>query len=88
MKLNPRKINSIIISRSRTSHSLQFLTSIVLHTEVSSSFKLLEVTLDNKLTFKKYFRNIASFIAQKTGLIRKCYKTNGNNDAVLKSFFP
>ena len=42
--------------------------------------------MDDKLTFEKQIRNIASVIAQKTGLIRKCYKTFGNNDVVLKFF--
>ena len=55
--------------------------------EVSSSLKLLGVTIDDKLKFEKDIRNIASSIAQKTGLIRKCYKTLGNIDAVLKSFY-
>ena len=34
-----------------------------------------------------YIRNIASSIAQKNSPIRKCYKTFGNNDAVLKYFY-
>ena len=40
-----------------------------------------------KLTFENHIRNIASSIDQKTGLIRKYYKTLGNNDAVLISFY-
>ena len=88
MKLNPRKTHSIIISRSRTPYPLHPpLTLCGLDLEVSSSLKLLGVTIDDKLTFEKHVRNIASSIAQKTGLIRKCYKTLGNNDAVLKSFY-
>ena len=51
-----------------------------------SSFRTLEITNDDKLPFEKHIRNIASSISQKTCLIRKCYKTHGNNDAVLKSF--
>ena len=55
---------------------------------VSSSLNLLRVTLNSKLTFeKKNIRNLASSIAQKTGHIHKCYKTLGNNDALLKSFY-
>ena len=51
--------------------------------EVSSFLNLLRVTTDDKLTFEKHIRIIASSIAQKTGLICKCYKTLDNNDAVL-----
>ena len=47
--------------------------------KVSSSRKLLGVTLDDKLTFEKHVRNIASSIAQKTGFTHKCFKTLGNN---------
>ena len=43
--------------------------------------------LDDKLTFDKHILNIASYIVQKPGLICKCYKTLGNKDAVLKSFY-
>ena len=39
------------------------------------------------MTFEKHIHNIASSIAQKIGLVCKCYKTLGNNDAVLKSFY-
>ena len=58
-----------------------------LYLEVSSSLRLLGVKIDNKLTFEKNICNIASSIAQKSGLIGKCYKTLGNDDAVLKSFY-
>ena len=45
------------------------------------------MTYDDRLIFEKHIRNIASSIAQKTGLIRKCYKTFDNNGAVLRSFY-
>ena len=41
------------------------------------------VVLDNKHTFEMHFHNIAASIAQKTGLMRKCFKALGNNDAVF-----
>ena len=88
MKLNPSKTHSIIVSRSRTPlplHPPLLLCGVVL--EVSNSLELLGVTLDNKLTFEKHIRNMANSIAQKTGLIRKCYKALGNSDSVLKSFY-
>ena len=55
--------------------------------EVSSSLKLLGVTIDDRLTLEKHICNIASLFGQKSGLIRKYYKTFGNNNAVLKSFY-
>ena len=66
MKLNPHKTQSIIISRSRTPYpSHPPLTLCGFDLEVSSSFKLLGVTIDDKLTFEKHIRNISSSIAQK-----------------------
>ena len=88
MKLNPRKTHSIIISRSRTPYPPHPpLTLCGFNMEVSSSLKLLGVTIDDKLTFENHIRNIASSFTGKIGLIQKCYKTLGNNDAVLKSFY-
>ena len=52
MKINPRKTHSITISRSRTpylTHPPLISCEFVL--EVSSSHKLLGVTIDDKLTF-------------------------------------
>ena len=66
MKFNPRKTHKITISRSRTPHPLHSpLTLCGLYLQVSISFKLLGVTIDDKLTFKKHIRNIAFSIAQK-----------------------
>ena len=42
--------------------------------DICSFLNLLELTINDKLTFEKHIRNIAFYIAQKTGLIRKCYK--------------
>ena len=85
MKTNPSKTHSITISKSKTSHSP--FTFYGLDLEVSNTLKLLRVTIDNKLTFEKHICNIASSTTQNYGLIRKCYKTLGNKDAVLKSFY-
>ena len=74
MKFKHRKNPSITISCSRTPHPPLTLCGIDM--EVSSSLKLLGVTIDNKLTFEKQISNIASSIAQNTGLICKLYKTN------------
>ena len=80
--------NTIIVSRSRTffpPHPQLTVCGVAL--EVSNSLKLLGVELDDKLTFEKHVRSMVSTIAQKTGHIRKCYKTLGNDPTVLKSFF-
>ena len=65
------------------------LTMCRLDLEVYSSLKFLGVIIDNndnKFYFEKHICNIAFSIAQKTSLVRKCYKTLGNNDTELKSF--
>ena len=48
--------------------------------------KLLGIVQDNKLTFEMHIRNIVSAIAQKTGLIRKCFKAPGNDYSVHRTF--
>ena len=88
MKLYPSKTHTMIVSRSRTDyppHPPLFLCGTTL--EVSSSLKLFGVTLDSKLTFEKHIRSMASFISQKTGILRKCCRTLGRNDAVIRSFY-
>ena len=73
MKLNPQKTQSMIISRSKTlypQHSELHINNTVLAT--CNSFKILGLTFDNKLTFEKHIRNVASGISQKNGILRKC----------------
>ena len=83
MKLNPNKTISIIVSRSRTA-LLQYppLSLCGVELESSTFLKLLGVVLDNKLTFEIHIRNIASSIAQKTGLLHKYFMALGNDDSV------
>ena len=88
MRLNPTKSQSITVSRSRTvfpQHPPLLMDGSQI--TISKSIKLLGVTLDNKLTFEEHLRVVSASIAQKTGLLRKCRKTLGNDDAVLKTFF-
>ena len=88
MKIKQYKIHSIIVSRSRTAlpqHPPLSLCGVEL--ETSTFLKLLGIVLDNKLTFEMHICNIASSIAEKTGLIRKCFKALGNDDSVLRTFY-
>ena len=88
MKLNPRKTHSITISQSRTPHLPHPpLTPCGIDLNVSRLIRFIGVTLMINKLLKKHIRNIASSIVQNTCLIRKCYKTLGNNNAVLKSFY-
>ena len=88
MKLNPNKIHPIIVSRSKTAfpqHPPLSLCGVEL--EISTFLKLFEIVLDKKLTFEMHICNIASSIAQKASLIRKCFKAFGNDDSVLMTFY-
>ena len=88
MKLNANKTQSIIISRSRTlfpPHPALYISDVQIG-EVGN-LRLLGVTLDSKLTFESHLRSLSSSLAQKTGLLRKCYKTFSNDSVVIRSFF-
>ena len=87
MKLNAKKTQSIIVSRSRTPdppHPDLLINDI----PVSScdSFKLLGVMLDSKFTFEDHIRSISSSISQKIGILRKSYKVFGEQDILKKCF--
>ena len=61
MKLNSHKTHSISINRSRTPYPPHLPLNLCgLDLEISSSLKLLGVTIDDKLTFEKNIPNIAS----------------------------
>ena len=51
------------------------------------NLRLLGVILDSKLTFERHIRSLSSSIAEKTGLLRKCYKTFACDATVIKSFY-
>ncbi|MEM8780580.1 MAG: reverse transcriptase family protein, partial [Cyanobacteria bacterium P01_G01_bin.49] len=88
MKLNPSKTQSIIVSRSRTVNPPHPLLTVCGQSiPVCSSLRLLGVTVDNKLTFECHIRKLVSSIAQRGGILRKCYKTFRDYDIVLKSFY-
>ena len=87
MKLNPRKTQTMTVSRSRTlypPHPDLFIDNIALAT--SDSFKVLGVTFDSKLTFEHHIRNISKGIAQKVGILRKCRRIFGD-EAILMNCF-
>ncbi|KAK3894304.1 hypothetical protein Pcinc_001927 [Petrolisthes cinctipes] len=75
MKLNAKKTHSMIISRSRTlvpPHPCLHISGEQI--EDVTGLHLLGVTLDPKLTFERHIRSLSSTIAQKIGLLRKCFK--------------
>ena len=57
------------------------------HIKEVDNVRLLGVTLDSKLTFEKHIRSLSSSIAQKTGLLRKCFRTFACDSTVIKSFY-
>ena len=88
MKLNANKTHSITFSRSRTldpPHPRLFISGEEI--EELDDIRLLGVTLDSRLTFEKHIRSVSSSIAQKTGLLRKCFKTFACESTVIKSFY-
>ena len=88
MKLNPNKTQSIIVSRLRTVDPVH--PDLLLRCapiKVASSLRLLGVTIDNKVSFGKYIRTLASSISQKTGLLRKCYRCFRDSEIIKTSFF-
>ena len=81
MNFNPNKTHSIIVSRSKTTLSRHPPLSLCrVELDTSIFLNLLKIVLVIKLTFEIHIRNIASLIAQKTGLIRKCFKALANDD--------
>ena len=87
MKLNAKKTQSMIVSRSRTPdppHPDLLIDNDPVST--CTSFKLLGVMLDSKFTFEKHIRSVSSSIAQKIGILRKSFKIFGEQ-AILKNCF-
>ena len=87
MKLNPRKTQSMIISRSRTlnpPHPDLLIDNTSLTT--CDSFKILGVIFDKKFTFEKHLRFVSSSVAQKIGLLRKSSKIFGDPSVLRKCF--
>ena len=79
MKLNASKINTMIVSRSRTVHP--HFTPLTLYGTVlgePADLVILGVTFDAKMTFEKHLRSVSSAAAQRHGIMRK---------SSLKKFF-
>ena len=75
MRLNPNKIQSMTVSRSRTvfpPHPDHLVGSTALNS--CEFFKILGVTFDSKFTFGRHIRSISSSVAQKIGLLRKSFR--------------
>ena len=70
MKLNPKKTQAIYFTRSRTEHPAHL--PLVLDGEIltlSSSMKILGVTLDSKLTFEDHIQAMANTLSRQVGLL-------------------
>ena len=88
MKFNPAKTQSIIVSRSKTINPAHPVLSVCgQDLTVSSHLKLLGVTLDDKLTLEKHIRVMSSSLAQKGGILRKCYKFFQDVEIVSRTFY-
>ena len=87
MKLNSKKTQSMIISRSRTLNpnhpDLSIGNDLLVNCD---SFKILGIMFDSKFTFEKHIRSISSLVAQKIGLLRKSYKIFGDHSVLKKCF--
>ena len=87
MKLNPKKTQAIIFSRSRTPYPA--FPSLKIGNEtlvVKDSMEILGVILDNKLTFEKHIRSLCSSLSRTAGLLRKCNRVY-RSQAILKNCF-
>ena len=85
--LNPNKTQSMIVSRSRTvfpPHPDLLVGSTSLN--ACQFLEILGVTFDSKFTFERHIRSISSLVAQKIGLLRKCFRIFGDHDVLLRCF--
>lgn len=88
MKLNPRKTQAIIFSRSRTVEPPfppLLLDGEVL--QVNSEMKILGVILDSKLTFEKHIRSVCSSLSSRIGILRKSLRKFNSLDIVKNCFY-
>ena len=86
MKLNPKKTQSIVFSRSRTRGilpSLRIGDEVLLERD---SIEILGIILDNKLTFEKHIRSMCSALSRKVGILRKSHKVF-QSQAILRNCF-
>ena len=87
MKMNPTKTQCMIVSRSRSAfppHPDLFIDDVPL--ALCDSFKILGMILDSKFTFEQHLHSVSSSVAQKIGLLRKCFKIFRDQSILLKCF--
>ena len=88
MKLNPKKTQAIVFSRSRrTNPNFPSLVLINETLTVRHEIKILGVILDKKLTFEPHIRSICASLAQRIGILRKSLKQFGSLDLVRHCFY-
>ena len=88
MKLNPRKTQAIIFSRSRTVEPpFPPLLLDGAQLQVNSEMKILGVILDSKLTFEKHIRSVCSSLSTRIGILRKSLRKFDSLDIVRNCFY-
>ena len=74
MRLSPKKTNSMVVSRFRTSdpgYGDSLLDELSLRRQ---SLRILGVTIDSKLTFEMHLREVVSKAARNLGIVRRVGK--------------
>ena len=87
-KLNASKTKTMIVSRTRTVHPQ--LTPLTLDGTVlkeSADHVILGVTFDDKMTFEKYLRSVASAAGQRLGIMRKSWQVFHDRLLLLRFFW-
>ena len=88
IKLNASNTKTMIVSRSRTVHSL--LTPLTLDRTVlneSADLVILGVTFDIKMTFEKHLRSVSSAAAQRLGIMGKSWQVFHDRSLLLRYFW-
>ena len=87
MRYNPKKTKSMVVSRSRIIASgYDDLTLGSAEIEEVKSPRILEVTLNFKLTFEAPMREVVSKVARSLGVVHRAVKSF-DCPRVLKSYF-
>ena len=87
MKLNARKIKTMIVSRSRTMHTQSPPLTIgrtVL--KEPDNLVILGVTFDSKMTFEKHLRLVSRAASERLGILRKSWRVFHDRSLLERCF--